>query len=170
MCGGMRGGGAFAGVGGGGWVRHKRKSDESSQGKLELFLIIAEKFVGALDRRLIGRHDEEGRYGHADQRRGFRICHRQESGHGFSDDPQYAHRWFFGNGARKGKFSGDKHHYSGEDLPVFSLVSSLRLSSGSDVESRYSLCLADASGKETEFHIEPELTLELMMAANYLNT
>ncbi|XP_041995308.1 elongin-C-like isoform X1 [Salvia splendens] len=27
-----------------------------------------------------------------------------------------------------------------------------------------------ASGKETEFHIEPELTLELMMAANYLNT
>ncbi|KAI8015518.1 Elongin-C [Camellia lanceoleosa] len=27
-----------------------------------------------------------------------------------------------------------------------------------------------ASGKETEFHIEPELTLELMMAANYLHT
>ncbi|XP_047969005.1 elongin-C-like [Salvia hispanica] len=27
-----------------------------------------------------------------------------------------------------------------------------------------------ASGKETEFHIEPELTLDLMMAANYLNT
>jgi hypothetical protein len=26
------------------------------------------------------------------------------------------------------------------------------------------------SGKETEFHIEPELTLELMMAANYLHT
>lgn len=25
-------------------------------------------------------------------------------------------------------------------------------------------------GKETEFHIEPELTLELMMAANYLHT
>ncbi|XVF46599.1 hypothetical protein PTKIN_Ptkin03bG0040200 [Pterospermum kingtungense] len=27
-----------------------------------------------------------------------------------------------------------------------------------------------ARGKETEFHIEPELTLELMMAANYLHT
>uniref|UniRef100_A0A9I9DN19 Elongin-C n=1 Tax=Cucumis melo TaxID=3656 RepID=A0A9I9DN19_CUCME len=27
-----------------------------------------------------------------------------------------------------------------------------------------------ASGKETEFPIEPELTLELMMAANYLHT
>lgn len=27
-----------------------------------------------------------------------------------------------------------------------------------------------ASGKETEFQIEPELTLELMMAANYLHT
>ncbi|XP_021728534.1 elongin-C-like isoform X5 [Chenopodium quinoa] len=27
-----------------------------------------------------------------------------------------------------------------------------------------------ASGKETEFHIEPELTLDLMMAANYLHT
>ncbi|KAL2898867.1 Elongin-C [Bienertia sinuspersici] len=27
-----------------------------------------------------------------------------------------------------------------------------------------------SSGKETEFHIEPELTLELMMAANYLDT
>ncbi|OVA17759.1 SKP1 component [Macleaya cordata] len=27
-----------------------------------------------------------------------------------------------------------------------------------------------AKGKETEFHIEPELTLELMMAANYLHT
>ncbi|KAF3668447.1 Transcription elongation factor B polypeptide 1 [Capsicum annuum] len=27
-----------------------------------------------------------------------------------------------------------------------------------------------ASGKETEFHIEPEITLELMMAANYLHT
>ncbi|XP_059430298.1 uncharacterized protein LOC132163934 [Corylus avellana] len=27
-----------------------------------------------------------------------------------------------------------------------------------------------ASGKETEFHIEPELTLELLMAANYLHT
>ncbi|KAH9571567.1 hypothetical protein CY35_02G100200 [Sphagnum magellanicum] len=27
-----------------------------------------------------------------------------------------------------------------------------------------------ASGKETEFHIEPEMTLELMMAANYLHT
>ncbi|XP_050369616.1 uncharacterized protein LOC126787757 [Argentina anserina] len=27
-----------------------------------------------------------------------------------------------------------------------------------------------ASGKQTEFHIEPELTLELMMAANYLHT
>ncbi|XP_074555991.1 uncharacterized protein LOC141811832 [Curcuma longa] len=26
------------------------------------------------------------------------------------------------------------------------------------------------SGKETEFHIEPEMTLELMMAANYLHT
>jgi hypothetical protein len=26
------------------------------------------------------------------------------------------------------------------------------------------------SGKETEFHIEPEITLELMMAANYLHT
>lgn len=26
------------------------------------------------------------------------------------------------------------------------------------------------SGKETEFPIEPELTLELMMAANYLHT
>ncbi|KAG4207107.1 hypothetical protein ERO13_A03G046200v2 [Gossypium hirsutum] len=25
-------------------------------------------------------------------------------------------------------------------------------------------------GKETEFHIEPELTLELMMAPNYLHT
>ncbi|KAH7549980.1 hypothetical protein JRO89_XS13G0113400 [Xanthoceras sorbifolium] len=25
-------------------------------------------------------------------------------------------------------------------------------------------------GKETDFHIEPELTLELMMAANYLHT
>ncbi|KAG6417571.1 hypothetical protein SASPL_119755 [Salvia splendens] len=52
----------------------------------------------------------------------------------------------------------------------------LRLSSGCDVKSRYSLCLADTScpfvysGKKTEFHIEPELTLELMMAANYLDT
>ncbi|CAK9871265.1 unnamed protein product [Sphagnum jensenii] len=27
-----------------------------------------------------------------------------------------------------------------------------------------------AGGKETEFHIEPEMTLELMMAANYLHT
>ncbi|KAJ4725709.1 transcription elongation factor B polypeptide 1 [Melia azedarach] len=27
-----------------------------------------------------------------------------------------------------------------------------------------------ARGKETDFHIEPELTLELMMAANYLHT
>ncbi|XP_051130671.1 uncharacterized protein LOC127251123 [Andrographis paniculata] len=27
-----------------------------------------------------------------------------------------------------------------------------------------------ASGKETEFHIEPELTLELLMAANFLDT
>ncbi|XP_073309786.1 uncharacterized protein [Primulina huaijiensis] len=27
-----------------------------------------------------------------------------------------------------------------------------------------------ASGKESEFDIEPELTLELMMAANYLHT
>jgi transcription elongation factor B subunit 1 len=27
-----------------------------------------------------------------------------------------------------------------------------------------------ASGKETEFHIDPEMTLELMMAANYLHT
>ena len=27
-----------------------------------------------------------------------------------------------------------------------------------------------ASGKQTEFHIEPELVLELMMAANYLHT
>jgi transcription elongation factor B subunit 1 len=27
-----------------------------------------------------------------------------------------------------------------------------------------------ASGKETEFVIEPEITLELMMAANYLHT
>ncbi|EFJ21515.1 hypothetical protein SELMODRAFT_96367 [Selaginella moellendorffii] len=27
-----------------------------------------------------------------------------------------------------------------------------------------------ASGKETEFHIEPEMTLELLMAANYLHT
>ncbi|KAJ3680767.1 hypothetical protein LUZ60_015256 [Juncus effusus] len=27
-----------------------------------------------------------------------------------------------------------------------------------------------ASGEETEFHIEPEMTLELMMAANYLDT
>jgi transcription elongation factor B subunit 1 len=27
-----------------------------------------------------------------------------------------------------------------------------------------------ASGKETEIHIEPEMTLELMMAANYLHT
>ncbi|KAJ8769239.1 hypothetical protein K2173_001829 [Erythroxylum novogranatense] len=27
-----------------------------------------------------------------------------------------------------------------------------------------------ANGKETEFPIEPELTLELMMAANYLHT
>ncbi len=26
------------------------------------------------------------------------------------------------------------------------------------------------SGKETEFHIEPEMTLESMMAANYLHT
>ncbi|KAM0941402.1 putative S-phase kinase-associated protein [Dioscorea sansibarensis] len=26
-----------------------------------------------------------------------------------------------------------------------------------------------ASGKETEFHIEPEITLDLMMAANYLH-
>jgi transcription elongation factor B subunit 1 len=26
------------------------------------------------------------------------------------------------------------------------------------------------SGKETEFHIDPEMTLELMMAANYLHT
>lgn len=26
------------------------------------------------------------------------------------------------------------------------------------------------SGKQTEFHIEPELVLELMMAANYLHT
>ncbi|KAF8402996.1 hypothetical protein HHK36_011090 [Tetracentron sinense] len=31
-------------------------------------------------------------------------------------------------------------------------------------------CCSVASGKETEFHIEPELTLELMMAANYLHT
>ncbi|KAL4292479.1 hypothetical protein AHAS_Ahas08G0065200 [Arachis hypogaea] len=30
--------------------------------------------------------------------------------------------------------------------------------------------LAVVSGKETEFPIEPELTLELMMAANYLHT
>lgn len=30
--------------------------------------------------------------------------------------------------------------------------------------------VALASGKETEFPIEPELTLELMMAANYLHT
>lgn len=30
--------------------------------------------------------------------------------------------------------------------------------------------LPPSSGKETEFHIEPELTLELMMAANYLHT
>lgn len=35
-----------------------------------------------------------------------------------------------------------------------------------DDESGLLLC----SGKETEFHIEPELTLELMMAANYLHT
>ncbi|KAF3342103.1 transcription elongation factor B polypeptide 1 [Carex littledalei] len=27
-----------------------------------------------------------------------------------------------------------------------------------------------SSGKETEFHIEPEITLELMMAANFLDT
>ncbi|XP_044504686.1 elongin-C-like [Mangifera indica] len=27
-----------------------------------------------------------------------------------------------------------------------------------------------ARGKETDFHIEPEITLELMMAANYLHT
>ncbi|XP_024389586.1 uncharacterized protein [Physcomitrium patens] len=27
-----------------------------------------------------------------------------------------------------------------------------------------------SSGKETEFHIEPEITLDLMMAANYLHT
>ncbi|GAA0148509.1 general transcription factor [Lithospermum erythrorhizon] len=32
------------------------------------------------------------------------------------------------------------------------------------------LHLSVPSGKETEFHIEPELTLELMMAANYLHT
>ncbi|KAJ4725708.1 transcription elongation factor B polypeptide 1 [Melia azedarach] len=42
-------------------------------------------------------------------------------------------------------------------------------------ESRFtyssSLALASKSrGKETDFHIEPELTLELMMAANYLHT
>jgi len=30
--------------------------------------------------------------------------------------------------------------------------------------------VALTSGKETEFPIEPELTLELMMAANYLHT
>lgn len=31
-------------------------------------------------------------------------------------------------------------------------------------------CCPIASGKDTEFPIEPELTLELMMAANYLHT
>lgn len=34
-------------------------------------------------------------------------------------------RWFFRNGARKGDFSGDKHNYSGEDLPILLLVSSI---------------------------------------------
>ncbi|KAK2993145.1 hypothetical protein RJ640_015332 [Escallonia rubra] len=34
---------------------------------------------------------------------------------------------------------------------------------------QYASILYD-SGKESEFHIEPELTLELMMAANYLHT
>ncbi|WZZ38945.1 hypothetical protein YC2023_035204 [Brassica napus] len=32
------------------------------------------------------------------------------------------------------------------------------------------ICQMTTLGKETEFHIEPELTLELMMAANYLHT
>lgn len=31
-------------------------------------------------------------------------------------------------------------------------------------------CISACSGKESEFHIEPEITLELMMAANYLHT
>ncbi|GMP49199.1 hypothetical protein CsSME_00016255 [Camellia sinensis var. sinensis] len=35
---------------------------------------------------------------------------------------------------------------------------------------QYSRSISVGSGKETEFHIEPELTLELMMAANYLHT
>ncbi|KAG6436214.1 hypothetical protein SASPL_101099 [Salvia splendens] len=58
---------------------------------------------------------------------------------------------------------------------------SLQYASGLDMKSRYCLWLALrlcksipkallSHGKETEFHIEPELTLELMMAANYLHT
>ncbi|KAF5954255.1 hypothetical protein HYC85_007111 [Camellia sinensis] len=35
---------------------------------------------------------------------------------------------------------------------------------------QYARSISVGSGKETEFHIEPELTLELMMAANYLHT
>lgn len=36
-----------------------------------------------------------------------------------------SYRWFCRNGAQGGDISGDKHYYSGEDLPVFLLVSSI---------------------------------------------
>ncbi|KAK6138001.1 hypothetical protein DH2020_028255 [Rehmannia glutinosa] len=40
-----------------------------------------------------------------------------------------------------------------------------------DLEYSFQFIPSDcSSGKETEFHIEPELTLELVMAANYLDT
>ncbi|KAH7542382.1 hypothetical protein FEM48_Zijuj02G0067500 [Ziziphus jujuba var. spinosa] len=87
-----------------------------------------------------GKEDEEGRHGEADQRRGFRIRSFAETEHGEVT------------------------------FPEISTTILEKICKYFYWNLQFARIWCFCSGKETEFHIEPELTLELMMAANYLHT
>ncbi|KAL0887192.1 hypothetical protein Bca101_011175 [Brassica carinata] len=115
--------------------------------------------------------EEDERDGEVDKHGGFRVRNRQGSRHGFSDYQKHAH---FSSALGclpdfkklclvwAGGFSESK-----DGVVTFPDISTTILEK---ICQYFYWSLQYSRGKETEFHIEPELTLELMMAANYLHT